>query len=562
MNNKINKIFSLIERMEHRPLGSLLNESQESTSQKEAIRYIEQKKGWSHEEADNFVRVTLRNDITSLRDRKIAKFTLGVTRMLFDGEINNERIISDLNETLKLLSAHLNEYDRNLNGLSAQELINRFKQVRLDNYNAERAEIDSMNFSGGSNYTIVPINSFEEAKKYYEYTNPDSRWCLTYMENMFDTYTRDGVNQIYFCLQNGFENVPRQVGDKAPLDEYGLSMLSIIVDENGELAYCTTRWNHKNGGSDNAMSAKEVSQVVGVNFYNTFKPNNKWANIIETVKQRLANGESPEDVFDYIGDFYEGFACVQLNGKWNLINQEAQLISNQWFDSVFDFNNGFAVIELNGKYNFIDQEAQLISNQWYDNVRDFSYGFAMVELNGKSNFIDQEAHLISNQWFDDVSNFYKGFARVKLKGESYYIDTSGKLHNNINENKEYKISKNMSKNKNMKNKLIRLTEGDLHRIIKESVNKMLKEASYDANGNFNAESHNLDLKNRFKSIIISLLENMNNTVILLSHIEGSATDENLKNMARIVINDLLKSDESVQEVYRMVKADRWDLNEN
>lgn len=44
MNNKINKIFSLIERMEHRPLGSLLNESQESTSQKEAIRYIEQKK--------------------------------------------------------------------------------------------------------------------------------------------------------------------------------------------------------------------------------------------------------------------------------------------------------------------------------------------------------------------------------------------------------------------------------------------------------------------------------------------------------------------------------------
>jgi hypothetical protein len=33
-------------------------------------------------------------------------------------------------------------------------------------------------------------------------------------------------------------------------------------------------------------------------------------------------------------------------------------------------------------------------------------------------------------------------------------------------------------------------------------------------------------------------------------------------MARIVINDLLKSDASAQKVYRMVKADRWDLNEN
>ena len=279
--------------------------------------------------------------------------------MLFDGEINNERIISDLNETLKLLSAHLNEYDRNLNGLSAQELIDRFKQVRLDNYNAERAEIDSMNFSGGSNYTIVPINSFEEAKKYYEYTNPDSRWCLTYMENMFDTYTRDGVNQIYFCLQNGFENVPRQVGDKAPLDEYGLSMLSIIVNEIGGLAYCTTRWNHENGGSDNAMSAKEVSQVVGVNFYNTFKPNNKWLNMVETVKQRLANGESPEDVFDYIGDFYEGFAKVELNGKYNFIDQEAHLISNQWFDVITDFNEGFAEVGLNGKFYRLDTSGRL-----------------------------------------------------------------------------------------------------------------------------------------------------------------------------------------------------------
>lgn len=228
---------------------------------------------------------------------------------------------------------------------------------------------------------------------------------------MFDTYTKDGINQIYFCLQDGFENVPIQVGDKAPLDEYGLSMLSIIVDENGELAYCTTRWNHKNGGSDSAMSAKEVSQVVGVHFYNTFKPNNKWANIIETAKQRLANGESPKDVFDDVGNFDEGFACVQLNGKWNLINQEAQLISNQWFDYIGDFYEGFKLVKLNGKF--------------------------------------------------------------------YRLDTSGRLYN-INENKEYKISKNMSKNKNMKNKLIRLTEGDLHRIIKESVNKVLKESAWNS----------------------------------------------------------------------------------
>ena len=42
------------------------------------------------------------------------------------------------------------------------------------------------------------------------------------------------------------------------------------------------------------------------------------------------------------------------------------------------------------------------------------------------------------------------------------------------ENKERKT------NKNMKKQLIRLTEGDLHRIIKESVNRILKEGNNDA----------------------------------------------------------------------------------
>ena len=50
-----------------------------------------------------------------------------------------------------------------------------------------------------------------------------------------------------------------------PLDDYGLSMLSIIVNENGELAYCTCRWNHDSGGSDNIMNAVEISKVVNVN---------------------------------------------------------------------------------------------------------------------------------------------------------------------------------------------------------------------------------------------------------------------------------------------------------
>ena len=58
------------------------------------------------------------------------------------------------------------------------------------------------------------------------------------------------------------------------------------------------------------MTAKEVSQVIGQNFYNVFLPNNKWKTIIDNALQRLANGEGINDVFDGVGEFSEGFARV------------------------------------------------------------------------------------------------------------------------------------------------------------------------------------------------------------------------------------------------------------
>ena len=165
----------------------MINESQESKSQSEAIKLIMNKWGWDHAKADKFVRVDLRNDITALRDKQIGKFTLGVTRMYCDKQITDARSIGDINATLKLLTAHLNEYDRNLNGLSAEELISKFKKARENNVKKEKQEINRIKF-GVSDYEIVRIDSFNDAKKYYNFTNKNSRWCLTYMDDMYDKH--------------------------------------------------------------------------------------------------------------------------------------------------------------------------------------------------------------------------------------------------------------------------------------------------------------------------------------------------------------------------------------
>ena len=483
---------------------TLMTESQESKSQSEAIKYLMRNMEWDKEKANNFVRNNLRQDITALRDKNIAKFTLGVTRMYCDNQLSDARIISNLNATLKLLSAHLNEYDRNLNGMSAQELIDKFAQTRRDNVNAEKGEIDSMDFSQGSRYQIVPINSFEEAEEYYDYTNPNSRWCLTYMDNMFDSYTDDGINQIYFCLREGFENEPLEVGDNAPLDDYGLSMLSVIVNENGELAYCTTRWNHDNGGNDSSMSAKEISQLVGVNFYQVFKPNNKWENMLSEVKEKMSRGVPYEDIFDYVTKSKDGYAQVKLNKRWNFINTNGELISDQWFDYVDDFKGGYAPVWLNDKVNYINSNRNLISDQWYDDVGRFNDGYAPVWLNDKVNYINTNGELISNQWFDYVDDFKGGYASVRLGGKYNFINTNGELISNQwydyvydfkggyaqvklggkkykfnpEDGKLYNINENKKYNNMKRKQVIRLTENDLHNIIEESVNTILEDKDY------------------------------------------------------------------------------------
>ena len=485
------RINQIISETIHKHLRNILTESQESKSIDAAKKLYMQRTGCSREEADEFVRITLRNDLPILRKPNAAKFILGVTRMFLDRQITDQRTISQLNTTLEYVSsdAHINEYDRNLNGMSAQDLIQRFAKAVSDDFEKNKSDINSMNFEGKSQYEIVRIDSFEQAQQYGQYTS----WCVTHNENMFDSYTHNGIGQFYFCLRHGFENEKAIKGENCPLDTYGLSMIAVSVDENGRLNTCTCRWNQDNGGNDSIMDPKQISEVIGMNFYQTFKPNNKWKELVDNCMRRLANGEDPNDVFDNCNRFREGFAQVSLNYKWNFINTRGELLCNQWFDYCdrfyngfakvqlndkcnfintrgellwkgnqwfdwcYDFNNGFAKVQLNDKWNFINTHGELLSNEWFDYCYDFSEGFAAVELNGKCNFINTHGELLCNEWFDSCGNFYDGFATVKLNGRAFMIDTKGQLHD-VNESKQ---------------RTLRLSESEFRKLIKESVRKTL-----------------------------------------------------------------------------------------
>ena len=159
------------------------------------------------------------------------------------------------------------------------------------------------------------------------------------------------------------------------------------------------------------------------------------------------------------------------------INVIRQFFNNaDWLDKEFvhqDNPNHFkSVFKPNDKWTKLLATAQQrLQNgenpkNVFDKVFSFRKGFARVKLNDKWNFINQKIEIISNQWFDYVSDFNEGFAKVQLNNKWYKLDKNGNLYE-INESKTYNV-------RSHKKQVIRLTEGDLHRIIKESINKIIK----------------------------------------------------------------------------------------
>ena len=342
-----------ITETQRKKLNDLLLEN-EGTNMKRARKYLESK-GYSPEQRQQILD-SIRTDIPNSRLQQ-CKFLLGVTRLYMEGQLNNGNAIANLNKTLKYIAsdAHVNEYDFNLNGENLDTLVDRFKGVAKDDLETSMNASNARQLTVNNNYTIVPIDSPEDASKYGKYTS----WCVTHDENMYNSYTNNGSGRFYFCLYKGFENEPKIEGEGCPLDNYGLSMIAVSITMEGEVNTITCRWNHDNGGNDSIMTIEQLEDVIGRNFYQIFRPytrdelHAKGVVLFDEVQELLNDGKKPEEIFNKVGNFGNGFARVILNNKCNFINTNNQLLSDTWFDKCGDFYDGFARVRLNDKYNFI-----------------------------------------------------------------------------------------------------------------------------------------------------------------------------------------------------------------
>ena len=411
MTNKILINESDIIEIVNKTINSLLlTENRESKNINLARKYLKNN-GYS-DISSQWVLDAIRTDIPNSRLGQ-CKFLLGIVRLYLNGELNNGDAIITFNSILPFIAneAYINEYDFNLNNLNLEEIIEKFSPIK-DNISKEyRRKSYSKTYNRNNDYKIIKIYNFVNASFYSRYTS----WCITKNEESYKSYTANGSVLFYFCLRNGFENVPKEKGKNCPLDEYGLSMIAVSVNETGDLNTVTSRWNHDMNGNDNIMTKEQLEELLGVNFYETFKP---------YTENDLNN--------EYI-------IPVKVGDKWTYKNRKGNLLKDgkMLFDVCYDFTENLAPVMLDKKWTFIDIYGNLIGDGklWFFFVTPFTIDENVTrvfkEENGKYyvSLLSKDGKLLKNGklWFDFIDNFKNHVAKATYGNKEYLIDDKGNI---------------------------------------------------------------------------------------------------------------------------------------
>ena len=212
----------------------------------------------------------------------------------FDGRLQGNKI-TKLGRDVRILAKHPEilekegiELDGDLNGLSYEDLMSLIEPA-IASYNDEmKNSVNSYQNETPTNYIIRAINDrpsggygtaamelTPESYRYLESLEPYVDWCICGSRHpgMYGQYTSNG-GKFYVCEKEGFKDVPREQGENCPLDEYGLSLICVLVGSDGWPENITTRWNHDFGGenNDNLSDAKQLQEILGVRYFDYFKP--------------------------------------------------------------------------------------------------------------------------------------------------------------------------------------------------------------------------------------------------------------------------------------------------
>ena len=259
-------------------------------------------------------------------------YLLGVARYYFEGKLTANKELNALNPEVKdefnreicarldalivvLRNAYIDtvgtkfEQPEDFGNLPLEKLLRKYNKKinkELGVGKAEKEEEETPNvsndYSAGNGYTYEILYSFDDAKKYYEFTSPGA-WCITYGQAHYDGYVkRLNIHYVIF-RQNGFEKVPRKVGKgftrRKPHDAYGNSLIAVLQSNRSpEPIFITSRWNHGSSEdntqgteADHAYTTEEFLNVIGADYSVLERAYEQWESVAKERSRKISRGE-------------------------------------------------------------------------------------------------------------------------------------------------------------------------------------------------------------------------------------------------------------------------------
>lgn len=103
-----------------------------------------------------------------------------------------------------------------------------------------------------------------------------------------------------------------------------------------------------------------------------------------------------ELIFDNAKDFIKDLACVEINGKWGIIDTKGELVVDFIYEDLNYQGDNLYTAKLNDKYGSIDLNQNVIIDFQYDSLygSNFCNGTFQAELNGKLGIIDENNKIV------------------------------------------------------------------------------------------------------------------------------------------------------------------------
>ena len=206
-----------------------------------------------------------------------------------------------------------------------------------------------------------------------------------------DSTTGDPIYKWGYANKNGAVKIPC-IYDGALDFRYGVAFVKVIEAKNGSnYVY----WKLINKSGNNVGDYQFIQ--TGVNIpVEQFSEDQKLAKVMISGRYGYINYKGKlaiDAIYEDAGDFIGKMARVSSGASYYFINTKGKQVS-QSFDNARDMVDGFAAVNISGRWGFMNAKGNVSINPIYDEVSDFYCGYAAVKQGTSYGVIDEKGKAV------------------------------------------------------------------------------------------------------------------------------------------------------------------------